>query len=359
MLETIADGATAAPAETTTPVTTTTVPATTTPTTTTPTTTTTTTTTTTPTTTTTTLPPLDVHDPSCVIRAATAGSLEVVAAGASNTPIAGFDLWAENDFPDRGLVAGDLVDVCVENGVNDITGEPRVGRDDPLVGLIRAEDVKGQQRRLNELFAGYGIADLDVDGIAGPRTRQRLCAARLALGHPASTAEMQPGTAEHLNLFTTDALPTPASTAIESERWILIDRTCQIMFIGEGRTTIFVFPTSTGSEGFETRDQNRTPAFRFDPALENGGWHNSSEYPVGIDNPLNGNLYKPLYFDLGQAIHGANSVPASPASKGCARLQVRDQETLLGWLGLGGVTTPIWRQSEINVTVNVQGEFNG
>jgi lipoprotein-anchoring transpeptidase ErfK/SrfK len=129
------------------------------------------------------------------------------------------------------------------------------------------------------------------------------------------------------------------------------------MFIGTGADTTFIFPTSTGSEGFETRDQDRSEAFRFNPALDNGGWHDSSEFPVGVDNPLNGNLYKPLYFDLGQAIHGANTVPPTPESKGCARLRVDDQNTFVGWLGLDDATGETWRKDEMNVTVNVQGEF--
>ena len=99
--------------------------------------------------------------------------------------------------------------------------------------------------------------------------------------------------------------------------------------------------------------------FRYNPAVDNGGWHDSSQYPVGVDNPLNGNPYKPLYFDLGQAIHGAMSVPPAPASKGCARLSVANQETLLDWLGLLDATEETWRKNEINLTVNVQGEFVG
>lgn len=88
------------------------------------------------------------------------------------------------------------------------------------------------------------------------------------------------------------------------------------MFVGALEQTVFVFPTSTGSEGYETRDQDRAEAFRFNPALDNGGWHDSSEYLVSVDNPLNGNLYKPLYFDLGQAIHGANNVPPDACEQG-------------------------------------------
>ena len=193
--------------------------------------------------------------------------------------------------------------------------------------------------------------------MSGPLTGQRLCAARLALGLPTTTADMMPGTDEQNALMAADGLPTPGSTAIESERWVLIDRTCQMMFIGSGPDTTFIFPTSTGSEGFETRDQDRASAFRFNPAVENEGWHNSSDYPVGVDNPLNGNLWKPLYFDLGQAIHGANYVPPTPQSKGCARLRLGDQETLLGWLGLIDLQSETWQKGQLNVTVNVQGEF--
>ena len=72
------------------------------------------------------------------------------------------------------------------------------------------------------------------------------------------------------------------------------------------------------------------------------------------DNPLNGNMYKPLYFDRGQAIHGANNVPTTPQSKGCARLRVEHHDMLLGWLGLSDPTTS---RRQINVAVNVQGAW--
>ncbi len=281
-------------------------------------------------------------------------SPEAVAAANGTLDVVG--LWLENGQIDA-IAAGGFVDICIGNVVNDINGEPRAQIDDVIRASAIAANVERQQGKLNELFAGLGIADLDVDGMSGPRTRQRLCAARLALGLNPVIADMAPGSSEQATLFAATVLPTPASTATESERWVLIDRTCQIMFVGARDQTVFVFPTSTGSEGFETRDQDRAEAFRFNPALDNGGWHDSSEFPVGVDNPLNGNLYKPLYFDLGQAIHGANNVPPTPASKGCARLSVADHDSLITWLGLDTATGETWRKSEMNVTVNVQGVF--
>lgn len=298
--------------------------------------------------------PLDVFDPNCVVRAESAVSIEEIAIDNAVGDTLG--LWLENGQVDV-VAAGDLVDVCPANALNDIDGAPDPNLDNASIQAAMSSNVERQQAKLNELFAGYGLTDLAVDGASGPLTGQRLCAARLALGLETSIADMMPGSIEQAVLFATDALPTPNSTAVESERWVLIDRTCQIMFIGAGGDTEFVFPTSTGSEGFETRDQDRSEAFRFNPALDNGGWHDSNEFPVGIDNPLNGNLYKPLYFDLGQAIHGANNVPPTPQSKGCARLRVEDQNVFVGWLGLDGATGETWRKDEMNVTVNVQGEF--
>ncbi len=308
--------------------------------------------TTTPTTTTTV--PLDVFDPDCVVRAAAATTFEQIGIESDiEDPVA---LWFENGQVDT-VAAGDLIDVCPANSLNDIDGGPNPVFDDAAISVALSANVERQQTKLNELFAGFGTGELAVDGASGPLTGQRLCAARLSLGLDTTIADMMPGSVEQAALFASDSLPTPNSTAIESQRWVLIDRTCQIMFIGAGDDTVFVFPTSTGSEGFETRDQDRAEAFRFNPALDNGGWHDSTEFPVGVDNPLNGNLYKPLYFDTGQAIHGANNVPPTPQSKGCARLRVNDQNTFVGWLGLDDATGETWRKDEMNVTVNVQGEF--
>lgn len=304
----------------------------------------------------TTEPPLpdDVANPSCVVRSTTS-AFDAIATD-SGVPVR--SLWIENGFRDA-IAAGDLVDICVDNGIDDITGAPTARHDDESVAVAVRANVERQQQQLNELFAPFGTQPLAVDGDSGPYTGQRLCAARVALGLPPSMDDMAGGSAEQIALFEATELPTPASTAIGNPRWALIDRTCQMMFIGADHDLVYVFPTSTGTEGFETRLQDHAAAFRFNPAVENGGWHDSTEYPVGVDNPLNGNLYKPLYFDLGQAIHGANNVPPAPASKGCARLTVANQETLLAWLGLLDATEETWRRSEIDFTVAVQGDFVG
>ena len=316
--------------------------------------------TTTPTTTppTTTEPPPEIYDPVCVVEVQPFDSLRLIGDRFDDETVNVVSLRAENGLPDADIDDGQLLDVCVGNGLNDITGEQRVDPDEEVVAAAVRQNVEIQQLVLNRLFEGLGPPDLLVDGVSGPVTRQRLCAARLALGLPTSTANMAAGSAEERALLAARTLPVPVSSATQSNRWVLIDRTCQIMFAGEGPDTLrYVFPTSTGSAGFETRDQDRSRAFRFDPALDNGGWHNSTDFPVAGDNPLNGNMYRPLYFDLGQAIHGANNVPTSPQSKGCARLRVGHQDTLVSWLDLAGARSPIWNRNEIGVTVNVQGTY--
>ena len=85
---------------------------------------------------------------------------------------------------------------------------------------------------------------------------------------------------------------------------------------------MFVFPTSTGQPGYETRDQDRVTGVPLRPGRSTTADGTTAHLPGGEDNPLNGNMYKPLYFDRGQAIHGANNVPTSPQSQGCARLRV-------------------------------------
>ncbi len=175
---------------------------------------------------------------------------------------------------------------------------------------------------------------------------------------PVSTDDMVAGSEEEALLMATETLGIPFTSAILADRWALIDETCQIMFVGVGTERLqFVFPTSTGLADFPTRPQVRSEVFKYDPAIDNLGWHDSIDFPAAEDNPLNGNMYKPLYFDGGQAIHGANNVPRSPASHGCARLRLDDMDALVDWLGLGDARGVTYNESRIDLAVNVQGRY--
>jgi len=340
--------------ESTAPDATATAPTTTTPTTTPPTTPTTAATTTIPAPTTTTEPPLDVYDAACVVEVRVGDSLGSIVVSRADEIVTNASLMAENGLTDELVIPDQLLDVCIDNGLDDITGEQRLERNTAVVEAETFAAVTAQQAKLNELLGPFGFPEMPVDGISGPITRRGLCVARLAMGLPVNRADMDPGGIDEQFLLATGALPVPPDVATDG-RWIFIDRTCQVMITGEGFDRIVnVWPTSTGEKGYETRLQERTRAFRFNPARDNNGWHESSIYPVDDDNPLNGNMYKPLYFDRGQAIHGANNVPTSPQSKGCARLRPSHQDALIAWLGLDG---PTGSRDRINATVTVRGAY--
>lgn len=296
-------------------------------------------------------PELDVAEPACVAEVMPNDSLGLIVDNVGDDAVTIASLQDENRIGDADVIhPGDLLDICVGNDIDDITGLSRLAPDAPVV--------QQQQQQLNELFEGYGIQELAVDGVSGPLTRQMLCAARMALGLPISATDMPEGSPDHEALMAADSIGVPAGAAVSADRWILIDKSCQVMFVGEGDQGVtYVFATSTGEPGYETKSLQSVSAFRYDPALDNGGWHDSTNFPVSADNSLNGNMYKPIYFNQGQAIHGANYVPPRPESKGCARLTPFSQDTLIEWLGLADVTEATWSRSAIGATVTVQGTF--
>ncbi len=308
------------------------------------------------TTTTTTEPPLDVFDAGCVVEVEPGDSLGAIVVARADELVTVASLQAENGLDGDAIDPGQLLDVCIDNGLDDITGEQRMERNSAIVAAENFAFVATQQQKLNDLLTPYGYPEMAVDGDSGPVTQRGLCAARLALGMIPNRTNMEPGSMEEAGLLLASGLPIPPGIPIDG-RWIYIDRTCQVMFVGEGLNLVFVFPTSTGDAEHKTRLQERARAFRYNPATANGGWHNSSLYPVADDNPLNGNMYRPIYFDRGQAIHGANSVPTSPQSKGCARLRPHHQDALVNWLGLGGVTS-MAGSGTINVNVTVRGDYS-
>lgn len=291
--------------------------------------------------------PEDIGDP-CVVTVLAGDFLAKIAARIDDVSVEG--IVAENRLgAGHVLHPGDVLDVCIGNDVDDITGAALVASSPAAVGR--------QQTKLNELFAPYRFIDLIVDGDSGPLTRQLLCTARMGLGLTVSRAHMAAGSVEEETLFAANSVSLPDGVDTSAEKWILIDKTCQVMFAGEGDQLVNIYPTSTGEPGYATTNVNAVEAFRFDPALETDGWHDSTSFPVAADNPLNGNMYKPIYFNDGEAIHGAGYVPPIPRSKGCVRTFPLHQDELISWLGLAGVTEGTWQTSTIGLRVTVQGEY--
>ena len=289
----------------------------------------------------------DTPAPICVVTVEAGDSMIAISDRAGVAPV---DIEAENAIDAAATIhPGQVFDICVGNNVDDITGASRI--------TPPAEAVIVQQTELNQLFATTSLPPLGVDGDSGSYTRQAICAARMGLGLPVHNGHLTAGSDEEAAIFAATALAIPAGAPTDSAKWILVDQTCQVIFTGEGSTRVVdVFPTSTGEAGFETRTVSAL-AFRFDPAADNDGWHDSATFPVKGDNPLNGNMYKPLYFNDGQAIHGAGFIPPEPRSKGCARTYPKHQDAILTWLGLDTATQATWDPGEIGVNVVVQGRY--
>ncbi|MFW2335054.1 L,D-transpeptidase family protein [Ilumatobacter sp.] len=303
-----------------------------------------------------TTPPTSIADevdggrnPDCIVTVGAGDSLSKIADGVEGVTLE--EIRAENWLGENHVIhPDDELDVCVGNDIDDVRGTSRTA---PEPAAVRR-----QQQELNELFAPYRMLELAVDGDSGKLTRQMICAARMGLGLPVSTGHLAEGSAEEEIIFAAEELSIPAGAATWADKWVLIDETCQVMFTGEAdRGIVDVYPTSTGEPDFETHNVQAVAAFRYNPAVENGGWHDSSRFPSEVDNPQNGNMYKPIYFNNGQAIHGANYVPPFPRSKGCARMFTWHQDELIDWLDLDGISEPTWQPSRIGVTVTVQGSY--
>ena len=296
--------------------------------------------------TTTVAPTTTAPEPICVVAAQPGDSLTAIA---ERNGITLEQLEQENLLdPNDVFHPGQEFDVCIGDVVD--PADPTLVEPDPQAVMV-------QQRELNELFANTSMLPLDIDGDSGKLTRQMLCAARMALGLPVHNRHLVPGSEEEATIFAATAIGIPEGAPIDADRWILVDQTCQVMFAGEGNDRVVdVYPTSTGSEGHETFNV-KARATRFDPAIDNDGWHDSSSFPVEIDNPLNGNMYKPIYFNEGQAIHGAEFIPPYPRSKGCARTFPKHQDAIVEWLGLQDMTEATWKAEDIDLTVMVRGRY--
>ncbi len=295
-----------------------------------------------------TVPPTTLPEPVCVVVVQPGESLGVIAARIGGATVMAIE--EENGFDAAVIIhPGDEIDICFGNDIDDITGTSRL---EPTGDAVIA-----QQGELNELFEGYSLASLGVDGDSGPLTRQMVCAARMGLGLRVHNGYLPAGGEEESTIFAATELGVPTGAPTSEDKWMLIDKTCQVIFTGEGGDRIVdIYPTSTGEEGFETLDV-RAKAFRYDPAVDNGGWHDSSSFPVAIDNPLNGNMYRPIYFNEGQAVHGAGYIPPEPRSKGCARTFPAHQDAIVAWLGLDALAEATWVREDIGVTVVVQGRY--
>lgn len=164
--------------------------------------------------------------------------------------------------------------------------------DDTLESGEEGPEVLALQQRLVEL--GYWLGE--PDGRYGSLTSQAVLAfqkyhglGRDGVAGPATQAALA-----------TAARPTPqvGGTGIE------IDLERQVLLVVQDGQVTWALNTSTGRSGWRTHAGTFTIERQID----------------GMRHAPLGDLWRPKYFNGGQAIHGSASIPSQPASHGCARL---------------------------------------
>jgi peptidoglycan hydrolase-like protein with peptidoglycan-binding domain len=154
------------------------------------------------------------------------------------------------------------------------------------------------------VMAFQKVEGLGRDGVAGPLTQERLAVA----GRPAPRG----------------------GDGIE------IDLARQVLFVVQGGQVQWAINTSTGNgEAYQSSSGGTaiaaTPPGQFQVQREIDGLR---EAPLGT-------LYRPKYFNGGIAVHGSGSIPANPASHGCARVTNAAMDML--WSsGAANIGTSVW-----------------
>ena len=145
---------------------------------------------------------------------------------------------------------------------------------------------------------------LGRDGVAGPITQERLAGA----GRQSSRA---------------------GGTGLE------IDLERQILMVVQGGQVQWVINTSTGNN--ETYTSSTGGSAR---AITPPGSFTIYREIDGVREAPLGTLYRPKYFNGGIAIHGSGSIPAHPASHGCARV-TNSAMDMLWSSGVAAMGTPV------------------
>ena len=183
------------------------------------------------------------------------------------------------------------------------TAPPDAASDGKLELGEGGDAVLALQNRLVELGYWLGSADgnygqltrqavmafqkaegLGRDGVAGPITRERLAGAQRQGSHAGGTG-------------------------------LEIDLKRQILMVVQGGQVQWVINTSTGNNETYTSSTGGSAVAATPP----GSFTIDREIDGVREAPL-GTLYRPKYFNGGIAVHGSGSIPAHPASHGCARV---------------------------------------
>ena len=186
-----------------------------------------------------------------------------------------------------------------------------------------SDDIRALQKRLAEL--GYDVGP--IDGGLGGRTAYSIMAFQKVEGLKrtgTNTAEVQ----EALPAASRPGpmVPGGAPTRVE------IDLNRQVLFLWKGGSLARILPISSGNgERYCVKGD-------CDVAVTPPGSFRIGRKATGLEVAPLGELWWPMYFNGGIAIHGSPSVPAYPASHGCIRVPMYAAPTLYDQVDRG---TPV------------------
>ncbi|WP_017579327.1 L,D-transpeptidase family protein [Nocardiopsis valliformis] len=193
---------------------------------------------------------------------------------------------------------------------------------------LRTGDTGAQVSALQEQLSALGYWIDGVDGHFGLHTEHAVLALQKAAGIDRDGI-VGPDTRAALSAGTVPSATTEAGSVVE------IDLERQLLLVVTGGEVQSVIHTSTGSgQPYEGSDGSEriatTPTGEYAVFRDVDAW----------DPGPYGALYRPKYFNGGIAVHGYPSVPAQPASKGCARVSL----AAMDWL---------WEQGHLDVHATV------
>jgi len=177
----------------------------------------------------------------------------------------------------------------------------RVGSRGPLVAWL--ED------KLTKLSYQPG----EIDGVFDGRTSEAVMAFEKVQGLSRNGI----ATGQVWSAATGASVPAPRLSA--AGKRVEIDLMRQVLMLISDGQVVKTLPIASGRNGLET---------------PTGTYWIYSKLPYWRTSTL-GQLYKPAYFHNGYAVHGAYSVPPSPASHGCVRVTLTSMDALYPQLAYG------------------------
>jgi peptidoglycan hydrolase-like protein with peptidoglycan-binding domain len=179
--------------------------------------------------------------------------------------------------------------------------------------------VRAVQERLAEL--GYDVGE--PDGRFGGRTSYAIMAFQKIEGL-SRTGDIDDG----LQAALAGASP-PGPLAGGPSTRVEIDLNRQVLMLWQGGTRTRILPISSGSGEEYCVDGE------CDIAVTPPGSFHIGRKAEGLEIAPLGELWWPMYFNGGIAIHGSPSVPPYPASHGCIRIPMYAAPTLYDQVGRG------------------------